>query len=355
MNRRHPLWQLVLARLREFYRQPAVIFWVYGFPLLLALGLGIAFSGGEPGMPEFGTRAVAAVMIATSPDPVEAAALQRRLQAEGVPAQVAAPDVCQHRLRTGTAALVVVPNPEGYQYVYDRARPGSLLARYRVDDIVQRWKAAGPAWRTADVLSNEPGSRYIDFLIPGLMGLNLMGGGLWGVGFVIVDLRVRKLLKRLLGTPMRPRHFLLSVLLSRLVFIMPEMLVLILFGRLVFGVPVRGSPLTLALVIFVGGAAFACIGLLLAARTENTEVVSGLINLCMLPMWMLSGTFFSPRRFPEMLQPLIQALPLTGLNDALRGVMLEGASLDAVLGGVAILAGWAALSFFLALKWFRWG
>jgi ABC-type multidrug transport system permease subunit len=186
------------------------------------------------------------------------------------------------------------------------------------------------------------------------MGLNLMGGGLWGVGFVIVDMRVRKLLKRLLATPMRRSDFLLSILISRLVFMIPEMLLLALFGILAFGVPERGNLMTLAAVVLTGGAAFAGIGLLLACRTDKTESISGLINLIMLPMWMLSGTFFSAKRFPEAIQPLIQALPLTQLNDALREIMLEGAPFGSVAVRVAILAGWGVVCFALALRWFRW-
>jgi ABC transporter DrrB family efflux protein len=355
MQRWHPFRQLVLARLREFYREPAVLFWVYGFPLLLAIGLGVAFAGGDPGMAEFGTQQATVVDIIDSPDSSEAQALGQRLQEEGLVVHLAGAEQCRQRLRTGQTALVIVPRPDGYQYVYDAIRPGSRLVRYRVDDIVQRWKAAGSLWRTVDVLVDEPGSRYIDFLIPGLMGLNLMGGGLWGVGYVVVDLRVRKLLKRLLATPMRTRDFLLAILASRLVFLVPEMLVLVLAGWLLFGVPMRGALGTLALVLIVGGAAFAGLGLLLASRTANTEVVSGLINLLMLPMWMLSGTFFASSRFPGWLQPLIEALPLTPLNHALRAVMLEGAPLASVLGEVAILAGWAVVSFLVALKWFRWG
>jgi len=264
MSRWHPLWQLFLVRMREYCREPAVLFWTYGFPLFLTVGLGIAFSGGRPDAPQLGTEQV------------------------------------------------------------------------------------------HDDLANEPGHRYIDFLIPGLMGLNVMAGALWGVGFVIVDMRVRKLLKRLRATPMRRSDFLLAVLGSRVVFLVPEILVLALVGCVGYGMPVRGSVATLAVVILAGSAAFAGLGLLLACRTEKTETVSGLINLLVMPMWMLCGTFFNSRRFPDFVQPLIDVLPLTQLNDALRGVVLDGASLGQVGLPVLILAGWGAVSFALALWWFRW-
>jgi ABC-2 type transport system permease protein len=352
MDRWYPFGQLFLARLREFYREPVAVFWVYGFPLFLAIALGVAFAGGQPLGAGSSTQDTPPVAIQGGGD--EAVALQKELEGNGVPAQLFGPEECRARLRGGKIALYIIPSPQGYEYHFDPTRPDGLIARYRIDDLVQRWKTGSSAWHTTDHPVHEPGDRYIDFLIPGLMGFNLMGGGLWGVGFVIVDLRVRKLLKRFLATPMRRSDFLLSVLASRLLFLFPETLVLLLVGCLGFRVPINGNLLTLILVIVLGGAAFSGIGLLLACRTQKTETVSGLINLLTLPMWMLSGTFFSARRFPGAMQPFIQALPLTQVNDALRQVMLEGASLAAVGWRLAILGAWAGASFFLALKWFRW-
>jgi ABC-type multidrug transport system permease subunit len=354
MRRRHPLWQLFLARLREFYREPSVIFWTYGFPLFLAIGLGVAFAGGLPLAPAVDTHLPPEVDIQRTAEAAEAAELQRRLEADGFAARLVGAEAARQRLRTARAAVVVVPAPEGYTYIYDPTRPDSTAARFRLDDAVQRWKAGARAWPVSDQPVHEAGDRYIDYLIPGLMGLNLMGGGLWGVGYVIVDMRVRKVLKLLLALPMRKSDFLLSVLASRLVLLVPEMLLLALAGWLLFSVPVRGSLAALTVVIFVGGVTFAGLGLVLACRTEKTETVTGLINLLVLPMWMLSGTFFPPTRFPAFLQPVVEALPLTHLNVALREVVLEGATLAHVAGRLAILAAWAAASFFLALLWFRW-
>jgi ABC transporter DrrB family efflux protein len=346
MTTRHPFLELVLVRLREFYREPAVIFWVYGFPLFLAIGLGVAFAGGQPDDARVDVERPAA-------DVSEAQQLVQVLRDGGMLTEVHTPDDCRRRLYQGITCLIIIPAADAYRYIYDPTRADARAARYQADRLIQRWKSSS-AWRPRDVPTDEPGSRYIDFLIPGLMGLNLMGGGLWGVGFVIVDFRVRKLLKRLRATPMRRSDFLLSVLASRLIFIVPEMLLLIVFGRCVFGTPVRGSVVALALVVLTGGAAFAGLGLLLASRTRRTETVSGLINLLMLPMWMLSGTFFSAHRFPQALQPLIQALPLTHLNNALRGVMLEGAALADVAPTLGLLALWGLVPFLLALKLFRW-
>jgi ABC-2 type transport system permease protein len=365
MKRWHPLRQLFLARLREFYREPEALFWVYGFPLLLAIGLGIAFMSREPEAPTVDVQAVV--------DPAaKADELVERLRTDGIKVELCDAADCLQRYRTGKTALYIVPSAEGVEYHYDPAREESLLARYRVETVIERWKAhidldtgasnasekhwrsPTASWLAEDKLTREPGNRYIDFLMPGLMGMNLMGGGLWGVGFVLVEMRVRKLLKRLLATPMWRGQFLLSILGARLVFMVPDMLLLLLVGHYLFGVPVQGNLMVLCLVILTGGIAFAGIGLLVASRAEKTETVSGLMNLVMLPMWLLSGTFFSSRRFPDAAQPFIQALPLTQLNDGLREVMLEGATLDKVAWRIVILSAWGGISFMLALKWFRW-
>ena len=177
---------------------------------------------------------------------------------------------------------------------------------------------------------------------------------MWGVGFVIVDMRVRKLLKRFLATPMRKTDFLLAVMCSRLFFTLTDIIILLIFGYLVFGVSSRGNYLELAMIVLLGGAAFAGIGLLVAGRVQTIETVSGVMNFVMLPMWILSGVFFSSERFPSEIQPLINALPLTALNQALRGVMLEGQSLLAVWPQTSILVVYCVLTFAIALRTFRW-
>ncbi len=244
--------------------------------------------------------------------------------------------------------------PASYEYVFDPTRPPSVLARNAVDDALQRAAGRTDVVKVSEQEFNEPGGRYIDFLVPGLLGMSLMGGGLWGVGFVTVDMRIRKLLKRFLATPMRKSDFLAGIMLSRLLFMIPEVLVLLVFARLAFDVRIFGSVLAVIFLIMLGAVAFSGLGLLVAARPRTLEAVSGLMNLVMLPMWLLSGIFFSSDRFPAVVQPLIKALPLTALIDALRAVMQDGASLASQWGPIANLAVWSVLSFVLALRWFRW-
>jgi hypothetical protein len=347
-RRYSPLAQLVLARFREFIRQPEAIFWVYGFPILIVVALGIAFRN----------KPVERITVDVEDNDGAQAVVEALAPQEKFKVQVHDEPTCRLRLKTGKTELVVIrlPSPEPtYQFVLDPTRPDCVLARNMVDDALQR--AAGRKDK-AVVLANqeidEPGGRYIDFLVPGLLGMNLMGGGMFGVGFVTVDMRIRKLLKRFLATPMRKTHFLGALMLSRLLFLAPEMIILLLFAWLAFGVTIQGDYLALAILILLGAFTFAGLGLLVASRARTLEAVSGLMNLVMLPMWVLSGIFFPPERFPEVVQPAINLLPLTPLISALRAVMLENASLGSQWVQVSILAGWGVVTFVLALRWFRW-
>jgi ABC-type multidrug transport system permease subunit len=257
------------------------------------------------------------------------------------------------RLKTGRVALLVVPG-DPVVYRYDSTRTESGLARLEVDDALQRARGRTDRIAVRDDRAVAPGSRYIDFLIPGLLGMNLLGSGIWGVGFSVVQARQRKLLKRYLATPMRRSHYLLSFILSRLVFLIVEVVALVGFGWLLFGVAVRGSFVSLAGLTLLGSFAFAGLGLLVASRARTVEGVSGLMNLVMLPMWILSGTFFSYSRFPNAMIPFVKALPLTALNDALRAVMIDGSGVTALGTPIAVVALWGAVSFVIALKIFRW-
>jgi ABC-type multidrug transport system permease subunit len=252
-------------------------------------------------------------------------------------------------------ALVVVPAGEGgAEYRYDVERPEGRSARLLVDDAIQRAGGRRDPVAVDERHVSEPGGRYIDFVVPGLLGMNLMGSGIWGLGFAIVDARRKKLLKRLTATPMSRSQYLASFLLSRLTFLVLEVALLLGFAALVFGVPVRGSLPTLALLCLLSSLTFGAVGLLIASRAQTLEGVSGLMNLAMLPMWIFSGVFFSATRFPDAAQPFIQALPLTAVVDALRLHLLEGAGWAALLPEIAVISGWLVLSFALALRLFRW-
>ena len=339
----HPLVQLTLARMREFYREPEAIFWVFGFPIVLAFALGIAFRNRGPEELKVG-------VLRSPGDSAIAAAL------DGSPALAASVldgEEARLQLRAGRIDLLVVPG-DPVVYRYDSSRTESRLARSEADDVLQRERGRADVAQVRDEHVTESGSRYIDFLIPGLLGMNLMGSGLWGIGFSVVQARTKKLLKRFMATPMRRSHYLASFILSRLLFLFIEVAALVGFGWWIFGVGVRGSIASLAFITVLGSLSFAGLGMLVASRARTIEAVSGLMNLVMLPMWILSGTFFSYARFPAAIQPFVKALPLTALNDALRAVMIDGSPLARLGAPLAIVAGWGLVSFALALKIFRW-
>lgn len=342
----HPLVQLTRVRYREFFREPEAVFWVFVFPVLLAAGLGIAFRNRAP------ERAVVGVLG----DGKATAELVEALRKEPALVPSAMSDsAAGEALRTGEVALVVTPSAEGrVEYRYDETRPESRTARLLVDDALQRAGGRQDPVPVVDHLVSERGARYIDFLVPGLLGMNLMGSGIWGLGFAIVDARKKRLLKRLIATPMSRFQYLASFALSRLTLLFIEVGLLLGFAVFAFGVPVRGSLPLLIVICLLSSLSFASLGLLIASRAQTMEGASGLMNLVMLPMWIFSGVFFSASRFPDAIQPLIQALPLTAVIDALRANILRGAGWPAVAPELGIVLAWLVLSFFLALRLFRW-
>jgi ABC-2 type transport system permease protein len=343
----HPLVELTTMRVREFVREREAVFWVFIFPVLMTFALGIAFRNTAPDKTFVAIEGDAtnlsvselANVLAHSPE---------------ISSSVLATDEAARALRSGKVAIIIKPGNDSYSLRFDPTRPESRTARLIVDDVLQRARGRTDIVSIGEEKITEPGARYVDFLVPGLIGMNLMGSGLWGLGFTIVIARSRKLLKRLAATPMRRSHYLLSFMLSRLVFLLFEVAAVVVFAWLVFGFTVRGSWLSVSLITLLGGFTFSGIGLLVAARPTTIEGVSGLMNFIMLPMWLLSGTFFSSERFPQVFQPFIKALPLTALNTLLRAVMNEGAPLGANWIHVAILLSWLLVSFVVALKIFRW-
>jgi ABC-2 type transport system permease protein len=340
---RGPFTELTLARIRELIREPEAVFWVFAFPILLAAILGVAFRSRPPD--------VLPVAVVAGPQ----ADARRAVLASGSDLQpsVLSEGDADRALARGRVVLVVSPN-DPPSYTYDPTQPESRAARLAVDAALQRAAGRTDAFTPGIAEVTEPGTRYVDFLVPGLLGMNLMGTGMWGIGFSLVVARNGNLLKRLVASPARRSHLLGAQLSSRLIFLVPEAGALLLFAYFVLGVPLRGSLLLLVGVCLLGALAFSGLGLLTAARPRTIEGVSGIMNLVMVPMWIFSGIFFSTERFPAAMQPFVQVLPLTALNDVLRGVMLEGTGLVPLLPELVLLASWGAVSFVLALKFFRW-
>jgi ABC-2 type transport system permease protein len=341
MKSHNPLVQLTLVRFREFIREPEALFWVFVFPILLAAGLGLAFRN----------RPAEVLQIAAVTPQLAAPLRAEKL----LDVQQLSQSDAEAALRNGKVALMAEPGADGaVTYRYDDTNPEGRSARMLADRALQRAAGRQDPVASSDQLIREPGSRYIDFLIPGLLGMNLMGSAIWGMGFAIVDARRKKLIKRLVATPMPRHYYLLSFVLSRLLLLVVEVGVVVGFGALVFKVPVHGSFGEMALLCVLSSMAFCSMGLLIASRAQTIEAASGLMNVVMMPMWICSGVFFSAQRFPNVMQPVIKALPLTAVIDALRASMLQGATLSQLTPQVAILGGWLVVCFGMALKLFRW-
>lgn len=334
------LWQLTTTRFRLFLREPEAIFWVFVFPIILAVGLGIAFRNRPADVLRVG---------ATTPQLAQALAADKGLRAETMDEAVGT-----HALATGAIQLLAIQTPQGVDYKYDDTNPDARNARLLADRAIQVAAGRHDPVTAQNRLIHETGARYIDFVVPGLLGMNLMGSAIWGLGFSIVEMRQKKLLKRMVASPMPRWQFLASFALSRLLMLVLELVVFLGFARLAFGVPFRGSLLDLAILCLLVSLAFSALGLLVASRAKTMEAASGLMNLVMMPMWILSGVFFSASRFPNIIQPLVRALPLTAAIDALRGNMLQGMTLPQLALPLFTLLAWLFIPFFIALRIFRW-
>jgi ABC-type multidrug transport system permease subunit len=334
------LYQLTMVRFRLFLREPEAIFWIFIFPILLAVGLGIAFRNRPADVLQVG---------ATTPQLTQALAADKGLTAVTVDEAMGT-----HQLATGQILLLAIQRPDGVAYKYDDTNPDARTARLLADRAVQAAAGRHDAVKAGNELVHETGARYIDFVVPGLLGMNLMGSAMWGLGFSIVEARQKKLLKRLVASPMPKWQYLASFMLSRLTMLIIEVAAFLGFARLVFGVPFRGSLLELVVLCLLTSLAFSGLGLLVASRAKTMEAVSGLMNLVMLPMWILSGVFFSASRFPAVVQPVVRALPLTAAIDALRANMLQGMSMGQEWVPVTILLAWFLVPFGISLRIFRW-
>ncbi len=330
------LLQLTRMRFLLTIRQPEVMFWSFVFPIMLSLVLGFAFGNAGPGPS----------IVAVVGDDVDLTMLEESpdLTLVSNVDETNAPEM----LLSGAIDVWIrlQPSPELH---FDEQRMASVLGHKRVLATL-----SPPETLLVAVPSEESGDRFIDWFFPGLLALSIMSTSVWAVGFSFVEARQKKLIKRFLVTPMGRPAFLLAPILSRMAVLVLEVVVLLVFARLVFDIPFRGSLVTYSLLCVTGALVFAGIGVLLGSRSGTPESAAGLINLAMMPMGLTSGIFFSYERFSEPVQVVIRNLPLAPFVDSLRGVMLHGNSFGTVLPAMGIQLAWGTAAFVAGLALFRW-
>lgn len=375
------LGTLTLVNLYGYFREPAIIFWALVFPAGIAGVLGVAFQGRPPQIPiaivwaerpaaEAGSKRPASLPSREMLQWKKALEQNSQLQAGNLSIQIASPQQAALMIRRGEIQLYAeietnldlyresqTPVPGSVRAHYDPNNPEGRLAMLSLERALGRIASgsAGPSLAGLEsVPLQEIGGRYIDFLIPGLLALGIMNSCMWGVGYGLIDLRVKKLLRRMAASPMYKSAFLGSHFVARMAFTLSEALILFVFAHLLFGVTVQGSLPALLLLFFCGNIAWSGIAILGSSRAISMHAANGIVNAVTLPLTMLSGIFFSYRNFPDWSQPIIEWLPLTVLADSIRSVFIEGAGLATVLLPALVLALVGIAMAGLGLKIYRW-
>lgn len=336
------IFQLISVKFKEFYREPAIIFWAIIFPISMAGVMGIAFQNK-------GANVVKTAVVLNQ----ESKSKTNEFGTKHIQFKFMELQEIRDAIKKGKINVYIQFNPNGeYTFYFDPKNPNASKEYYMILNYLHRKNNQELQHKVVELQAT--GSRYIDFFIPGLLGMGIMNSCIWGIGWALIELRVKKLLRRMAATPMNKLYFFLSYFVARLAINSIEFLLLFAFSYFLFGVKLFGSVWAVIILIIIGNYAFSGIATLLASRANNTQVGNGLINMVTLPMMILSGVFFSYHSFPEFLIPFIQNLPLTILVDSMRSVFVEGAGIaDVFLPSIKLL--FCGIVFqMLGLKFFKW-
>lgn len=326
---------LLKARNLEFLRDRSALGWNFIFPFLLILGFAFAFSG--DGKPLFKVG-----VLNDSPNARAAVKFFETRYLEFIPYRD--PDTALDKVRTHKIELLIDLKAHRY-WLNDTNHNG-----YIAEKLLQ---GSDPGMFAKATVSGRA-IRYVDFVLPGIIAMNMMFSCLFGVGYVIVRYRKNGMLKRLKATPLTALEFLGAQVLSRLLLVLMVSGIVFFGSKLLIGFEVRGSYLGLLLLAVSGALCLISLGLLTAARSASEEFAGGLLNLLSWPMMFLSGVWFSLEGSPHALQVAAQFLPLTHLIDGARAVMNDGASLRDVLPQVGILAGMSLVLMAVSARLFCW-
>ena len=370
------LWQLISALFLEIVREPGVLFWGILFPILMSLGLGLAFTKKADVIRKVAVININESLTSGSENSVVAGFLQKNCE-KNVSGK---PDTWQWKytirdeklgnsvflfykmkwdeavkfLKRGTINVLLLGINDSVEYHFDPMNPDAQLTYLKLSSIVGKGAVQAVQSNTEIKPLTVTGTRYIDFLVPGLITMGVMMSSMWGISYGIIEKRSKKLLRRLVATPMKKSHFLIALITVRITMNFIESLVLILFALFAFKMTIQGSISALILMFLAGNIAFAGIAVFVSSHTSNTEVGNGLINFVVFPLMILSGIFFSYQNFPEWSLPVIKNLPLTMLTDGIRSIFNEGAGYHDVALPILILLTVGILFFSVGLKIFKW-
>jgi len=370
------LWQLISALFLEIVREPGVLFWGILFPILMSLGLGLAFTKKADVIRKVAVININESLTSGSENSVVAGFLQKNCE-KNVSGK---PDTWQWKytirdeklgnsvflfykmkwdeavkfLKRGTINVLLLGINDSVEYHFDPMNPDAQLTYLKLSSIVGKGAVQAVQSNTEIKPLTVTGTRYIDFLVPGLITMGVMMSSMWGISYGIIEKRSKKLLRRLVATPMKKSHFLIALITVRITMNFIESLVLFLFALFAFKMTIQGSISALILMFLAGNIAFAGIAVFVSSHTSNTEVGNGLINFVVFPLMILSGIFFSYQNFPEWSLPVIKNLPLTMLTDGIRSIFNEGAGYHDVALPILILLAVGILFFSVGLKIFKW-
>jgi len=370
------LWQLISALFREIIREPGVLFWGILFPILMSLGLGIAFTKKADVIRKVAVIGINDASISYLDNPIVTGFLNGYCEKKSLPEKEDWQwkyiikddklgnsifmfydmkwDDAMKFLKRGTINVIVIGKNDSVEYHFDPMNPDAELTYLKLSGIIGSGEITKVTGNSEIKPLTVTGTRYIDFLVPGLMTMGVMMSCMWGISYGIIEKRSKKLLRRLVATPMKKSHFLIALITVRVIMNFIESTVLFLFALFAFKMTIQGDISALILLFLAGNIAFAGIAVLVSSHTSNTEVGNGLINMVVFPLMVLSGIFFSYQNFPEWALPVIRNLPLTMLTDGIRAIFNEGAGYNEVALPIFILTATGILFFSAGLKIFKW-
>ena len=372
------LFELISAYFKEIIREPGVLFWGIAFPILMSLGLGIAFTK-KPNVERdvaviANNRPILQVSDSTNKimtflknhaQKVEASDLSFETFKIVIPDpklgnttflfQITTWQNAMILLKRGNLSIILDEKNGQIQYHFDPRNPDAQLTYLKLSELFGEKGQISNLRRETNI---EPltvsGTRYIDFLVPGLIAMGIMMSSMWGLSYGIIDKRSKKLLRRMVATPMRKSYFLIALITVRIGMNFVESALLFLFAALVFNITIQGNIAALLVIFLAGNIAFAGIAIFISSHTGNTEIGNGLINVVVLPMMVLSGIFFSYHNFPDWSLPFIRIMPLTMLADGIRSIFIEGTGFAQNFLPIVILLTTGVFFFTIGLKIFKW-